>query len=85
MLAMSSYQIVCANVSHHVVSSTPRVGFELTTLGVISTDCIGSQLPYDHYHDGLPLSDDFQNFINTCCTPLEVYSIQHDVIKFVSK
>jgi hypothetical protein len=31
------------------------VGFELTTLVVIGTDCIGSyktKLPYDHDHDG---------------------------------
>ena len=31
------------------------VGFELTTLVVIGTDCIGSyksMLPYDHDHDG---------------------------------
>jgi len=32
-----------------------NAGFELTTLVVIGTDCIGSyktQLPYEHDHDG---------------------------------
>jgi hypothetical protein len=34
--------------------TSPWTGFELTTLVVIGTDCIGSCkyiLPYDHYHD----------------------------------
>ena len=40
-------------------------GFELTTLVVIGTDCIGSmfkiQLPYDHDHNGPVIILDFRS------------------------
>jgi hypothetical protein len=36
-------------LSHNVVSSTPRLsGFELTTLVVMCTDCIGSYKSHNH-------------------------------------
>jgi hypothetical protein len=36
-------------ISAHVVSSTPRLsGFELTTLVVMCTDCIGSYKSHNH-------------------------------------
>ena len=45
-------------LSHNVASSTPRLsGFELTTLVVKGTDCIGnSKSPHDHNHDSLLIS-----------------------------
>ena len=42
-------------VGYYILIHLARTGFELTTLVVIDTDCIGSckkKLPYDHGHDG---------------------------------
>ena len=46
----------------------PQVGFKLTTLVVIYTDCWGSCksnyiVPYDHDHDGPNTIDEFHNGI----------------------
>jgi len=41
---------ICPNFAGHVWTPLAWAGFEIT-LVVIGTDCIGSQLPYDHDHD----------------------------------
>ena len=41
-------EIVSSNPAHGEVNSSTRAGFELTTLVVISTDCIGSCKSNNH-------------------------------------
>jgi len=50
-------------LSHNVVSSTPRLsgGFELTTLVMIGTDCIGSYK--SNYHTTTTAPNPFETFV----------------------